>query len=77
MQQYLGQAATLKEREEGPGSASSSSTRVAARETKEEERVSTGFQESPVGESQSNGVAENTVQQIQGHIRTIRDGLEE
>ena len=40
------------------------------------ERVGLGVQESPVGESQSNGVAENAVKQVQGHVRVIRDGLE-
>ena len=35
-----------------------------------------GYQESPVGESKSNGAAENAVQQIQKHTRVIRDGLE-
>ena len=40
------------------------------------ERVGVGIQESPVGESQSNGVAENTMKQVQGHVRVIRDGLE-
>ena len=34
-------------------------------------------EKTPKGESQSNGVSENTVLQIQGHIRTIKDGLEE
>ena len=41
-----------------------------------EERVSMGFQEPPVGESQSNGAAENAVKQVQKHVRIIRDGLE-
>ena len=40
-------------------------------------RQGLGFEESAVGESKSNGAAENGVQQIQGHIRVIRDGLEE
>ena len=43
----------------------------------EEEKVGLGFEESAVGESRSNGSAENAVQQVQGQIRVIRDGLEE
>ncbi len=35
-----------------------------------------GHEESPVGDSKSNGVIENVVKAIQGHSRTIRDGLE-
>ena len=50
---------------------------VRVDENRHQEEVGLGFEESPVGESQSNGVSENTVQQIQGHVRTIRDGLEE
>ena len=34
------------------------------------------FEESPVGEHQANGDAENAVQRIQGQFRTIKYGLE-
>ena len=51
-------------------------TAVTLEET-DEERVGLTFDESAVGESQSNGVAENAVQQIQGHSRVLRDGVEE
>jgi len=33
-------------------------------------------EESPVGESESNGVAERAVQEVQGMIRTVKEGLE-
>ena len=42
----------------------------------EQGSVSLGFQESPVGESRSNGAAENAVKRVQKHARVIRDGLE-
>ena len=35
------------------------------------------LEESPVGESQSNGVVEKAVQDIQGQFRTLKEGLEE
>ena len=34
------------------------------------------LEESPVGESKSNGGIETAIQQVQGHIRTIKDGME-
>ena len=34
------------------------------------------FEESPVGEHQSNGVIENAIGRVQGQIRTVRDALE-
>ena len=33
-------------------------------------------EESPTGESESNGVVERAIQDVQGQIRTIKDGLE-
>ena len=34
------------------------------------------FEESPVGEHQSNGAVENAIKRVQGQIRTVRDALE-
>eukprot|EP00969_Alexandrium_andersonii_P002577 111605-Alexandrium_andersonii.AAC.1 len=34
------------------------------------------MEESPVGESESNGMAERAVQEIQGQVRTLRDAFE-
>jgi hypothetical protein len=34
------------------------------------------FEESPVGEHQSNGAVENAVKRVQGQVRTMRDALE-
>ena len=42
----------------------------------EGDKIGFGHKESPVGESQSNGDAENAVKQIQGHARVLRDNLE-
>ena len=33
-------------------------------------------EESPVGESKSNGEVERAIQEVQGQVRTIKDGLE-
>ena len=38
--------------------------------------IDLGHEHSAVGESQSNGGAENAVKQVQGQIRVLRDGLE-
>eukprot|EP00969_Alexandrium_andersonii_P039439 1728313-Alexandrium_andersonii.AAC.1 len=34
------------------------------------------MEESPVGESESNGMAERAVQEVQGQVRTLRDAFE-
>ena len=34
------------------------------------------LEESPVGESKSNGAIENAIQQVQGQVRTLKDSLE-
>ena len=33
-------------------------------------------EQSPVGESQANGIIENAIQRVQGQFRTIKDNLE-
>eukprot|EP00969_Alexandrium_andersonii_P160560 7094351-Alexandrium_andersonii.AAC.1 len=38
--------------------------------------VEVTMEESPVGESESNGMAERAVQEIQGQVRTLRDAFE-
>eukprot|EP00969_Alexandrium_andersonii_P026992 1177193-Alexandrium_andersonii.AAC.1 len=34
------------------------------------------MEESPVGESESNGMAERAAQEVQGQVRTLRDAFE-
>ena len=43
---------------------------------KRELELEVSFEESPVGEHQSNGVIENAIGRVQGQIRTVRDALE-
>ena len=43
---------------------------------KREIELEVSFEESPVGEHQSNGAIENAIKRIQGQIRTVRDALE-
>ena len=50
---------------------------VALKETiKEELEARVVLEESPVGESKSNGAVENAVQQVQGQVRSMKDALE-
>jgi hypothetical protein len=43
---------------------------------KRELELEVSFEESPVGEHQSNGAVENAIKRVQGQIRTVRDALE-
>ena len=43
---------------------------------KRELELEVSFEESPVGEHQSNGAVENATKRVQGQIRTVRDALE-
>ncbi len=43
---------------------------------KRELELKGSFEESPVGEHQSNGAIENAIERVQGQIRTLRDALE-
>ncbi len=43
---------------------------------KRELEIEVSFEESPVGEHQSNEAIENAIRRVQGQVRTLRDALE-